>query len=178
MNEHELTKSIEESKLTVLKAIQKNLPADLYAYTEDVFQDTYLRYYLHFQDKPPLSPDALARWLYIVARNECRRTWRENRKMGSLPFHGDFTEIASHHQLEEENQAEQEREEFWIRKQVNELPEPFRQTTVFRMSGHKVNVIAKMLGVSTGTVKSRLARGREMLAKLMNKNKKEQGMDL
>ena len=178
MTEQELAQSIEVSKQAVLRSIHKNLPADLYSFAEDVFQETYLRYYLHFKDKPPLDGESLSKWLYVVTRNECRRTWREHKKSGGLPFMGDFTEFESNIQIGEDHHINQEKQELWIREQVNDLPEPFRQTTIFRLAGHKVQTIAEKLGVSTGTVKSRLSRGREMLAKLINKNKKEQELDL
>ncbi|TGN06546.1 RNA polymerase sigma factor [Leptospira ilyithenensis] len=179
MTENELVHSIEESKTTVLRAIQKNLPEDLFSFVEDVTQETYLRYYLAFKEKPPLAGESLHKWLYVVARNECRRAWRDNKKTGSLPFQisDDLTGIESLYSFPTV-EIDHENRDKWVRAQINELPEPFRQTTLYRLAGHKVNKIAQQLGVSAGTVKSRLARGREMLARLMNKNQKEQELDL
>ncbi|GBF51073.1 sigma-70, region 4 [Leptospira ryugenii] len=178
MNDQELARTIEETKETVLRAIHKNLPADLFALVEDVFQETYLRLYLHFSEKEVILGEGLHKWLYVVARNECRRAWRDNRKAGGLPFTGDLENIESPFTYVGEEINREEKDAIWIRERVNELPEPFRQTTIFRLAGLKVQSIAEKLGVSTGTVKSRLARGREMLAKLINKNKKERELDL
>ncbi|TGN20866.1 RNA polymerase sigma factor [Leptospira idonii] len=181
MTENDLVRAIENSKITVLRSIQKNLPADLSSFVEDVVQETYLKYYLAFKDKPCLEGDSLHRWLYVVARNQCRNVWRARKKEGSLPFHfsDDFSDIEAANFLEEEETLSgKEKTEKWVRVSVDELPEPYRQTTAYRLAGYKLEMIAEKLGVSLGTVKSRLARGREMLAKIMNKNQKEQEQDL
>jgi RNA polymerase sigma-70 factor (ECF subfamily) len=54
-----------------------------------------------------------------------------------------------------------------VRHLVARLPSPFRETlTIFYLQERSVEAAAKALGVSTGTLKSRLFRGREMLLRL------------
>jgi len=54
-----------------------------------------------------------------------------------------------------------------VRRLVAQLPSPFRETlTIFYLQERSVEEAAKALNVSTGTLKSRLFRGREMLLRL------------
>lgn len=77
-------------------------------------------------------------------------------------------------------ESEFEKAEFrmMIRNAVSELPEPFRTVVMlYHMDGLSYGEIAQVLGVSVGTVRSRLARGRailrEKLAPLMEKMDKK-----
>ncbi len=48
-----------------------------------------------------------------------------------------------------------------------QVPEPFRKTLLMSLEGNSLEEIAAAVMVSTGTVKSRLSRGRERLRLLM-----------
>lgn len=179
MTESELARVIEASKATVLRAIGRNLPGELHANVEDVAQETYLRYYLAFRGKQGLRGDDLQRWLYVAARNECRRAARKGRREGFALFRFDWLTRTSEvpdidpasiavangvNALSSESKADR------IRSDVEQMPEPFRAATKLRLTGMKMADIARALGVSGGTVKSRLARGREWLARFSNTN--------
>ncbi|MBL8021737.1 MAG: RNA polymerase sigma factor [Leptospirales bacterium] len=173
MTQAELAQVIEASKQTVLRAIGRHLPGELHANVEDVAQETYLRYFLAFKHKPGLTGDGLQRWLYVAARNECRRAARKGRREGFALFRFDWMFRGRHAVVEEDFVAEShvkesEQGEARVRLHVLEMPEPFREATQLRLNGMKMAEIARSLGVSAGTVKSRLARGREWLARYTN----------
>ncbi|MCE9599597.1 MAG: RNA polymerase sigma factor [Spirochaetia bacterium] len=180
MTEAELAQVIEASKQTVLRAIQSNLPGEQHASVEDVAQETYLRYFLAFRNKQALQGDDLQRWLYVAARNECRRAARKNRREGFALFRFDWTFRKSSLAIPDSAAIESESGEFAeskarVRLHVDRMPEPFREATLLRLKGMKMAEIARSLGISAGTVKSRLARGREWLARYTNANANEEG---
>lgn len=181
MTQVELAQAIEASKQTVLRAIGRHLPGELHANVEDVAQETYLRYFLAFKQTPGLSGDDLQRWLYVAARNECRRAARKGRREGFALFRFDWLFRSQDAGVEEDFKTESraiesEQKNARIRSHILEMPEPFREATQLRLNGMKMADIARSLGVSAGTVKSRLARGREWLARYANANGKEEGV--
>jgi RNA polymerase sigma-70 factor (ECF subfamily) len=159
MNRNELTHAVEEGKKTVFKAIRNHLPQEMGHHVEDVAQETFLRYYLAFQNKAALSGDDLHRWLYVAARNECLRFARSKRREGFaiLRLFYSFNEsVEDCYQLEDE---------IPLKKHIEKMPEPYRTVTSMRAAGSSVREISSQLGISSGTVKSRLSRGREFLAR-------------
>ena len=55
-----------------------------------------------------------------------------------------------------------------VRKAIKKLPEEQRDVIVLReLEGLQYSEIAIMLGISEGTVKSRISRGREALKKIL-----------
>lgn len=174
MTEAELAQVIEASKQTVLRAIGRNLPGDLHANVEDVAQETYLRYFLAFKGKSSLKGDDLHRWLYVAARNECRRAARKGRREGFALFRFDWLtrrkDSAEDASVTMSRMSDSEEKETRMRSQIQKMPEPFREAMNLRLKGMKMVDIARSLDVSAGTVKSRLARGREWLARFSNTN--------
>jgi len=162
MTELQLAEAIDASKHTVLRAIRKNLPGNLSASVEDVVQETYLRFYRALGSRAPLEGDDLQRWLYVAARNESRRAARRaNREWLTLvKFDWNFGK-ESEKEAEEDLLAEGSR----MKTEIQQLPDQFREVTLLRMNGMKLADIARHLGISVGTVKSRLARSKESLAR-------------
>jgi RNA polymerase sigma-70 factor (ECF subfamily) len=57
-----------------------------------------------------------------------------------------------------------------VRAALERLPEPFRSTLILReMEGHSYEEVATILGVSIGTVESRIFRARCKLRALLGK---------
>ena len=105
-------------------------------------------------------------WLLVIARNRAINTYRKRR----LPvidisdvFHLRSEETGPTESMEKHEQAEQ------VRQAIRQLPEAQREvlTLVFyhQLTGPEV---ADVLGISEGTVKSRLHRAKEMLKRVLN----------
>jgi RNA polymerase sigma-70 factor (ECF subfamily) len=143
------------------------------AMAEDIVQDAFLRAFRGFGGWRGDSPRA---WLFAIVRN----CWRDRvgaevarrqvlvdnaalseaqaAAVENLPDEADTPEIA----LIRDDEVEA------IRRVIASIPEPFREALVLReMEGLPYREIATLTEVPIGTVMSRLARAREMLARLL-----------
>ncbi len=175
MTEGELRSTVEATRGVVLAALRRHLPPELAASAEDVFQEVYLRYYLAFQNRAELDEAARKSWLYTTARNESRRAARKQRRE-NFTVRRWFNFAATPAQrtgaaAERSADAAEPPPDIPATSaaaaaEIGRLPEPYRETTRLRFEGKQLKEIAVALGVSVGTVKSRLARGKELLARL------------
>lgn len=127
---------------------------------EDVVQEAFLR---AFRAQDACRGDGKA-WLMTIVRN-CWHDWlREHRPREQFPVEaGESVEEETPYTL-----LERSSEKGHLRAMLDTLPEPFRETLVLReLEELPYRDIAQVTGVPIGTVMSRLARGREMLATLM-----------
>jgi len=133
---------------------------------EDAVQECYLRALKHFDTYrgPAMKP-----WLFAILRNVCRA---EYARRAASPNTGidDTAEAAEQTPLwreeQETPQAEllRERDASTIRRLVDTLAEPFKETLVLReINDLSYREIADTIGAPVGTVMSRLARARAML---------------
>jgi RNA polymerase sigma-70 factor (ECF subfamily) len=110
-------------------------------------------------------------WLFAILRNVCRTEY--SRRSGVvLTIDGETGEDEEATPIWQEAPVSQEAEMLrqWdaktIRRLVEELPDPFRETIVLReINDLSYSEIADVVGVPIGTVMSRLARARSMLRK-------------
>lgn len=121
----------------------------------------------------------LKTWLFRIAINESRnrfRWWKRRRKEKTLSLDAPFgtgettlgETFSSNDKNPEENVLQKERESK-LRQALNEIPEHFRETIVLcDIEGFKYEETAEILQISLGTVKSRIARGREELRKKLS----------
>lgn len=140
---------------------------------EDIVQDAFLRGFKAFDTYRDGSPRA---WLFAILRN----CWRD--RVAERARHDRM--ILSDEELSEaqasavaassddgdtpEESLARAREIDVVRGVIASLPEPFRETLVLReMEEMSYREIAAVTGVPIGTVMSRLARAREMAAKLL-----------
>jgi RNA polymerase sigma-70 factor (ECF subfamily) len=139
--------------------------------SEDVVQDAMLRAFRGFGQFRGGSPRA---WLFTIVRN-CSRTALSGRGgMVSLVVHeSSLGEEAAAQLNEHPDPAPTPEEEVFrkadanrVRAAIEALPEPFRETIVLRdLEDLSYAEVAEVTAVPVGTVMSRLARGRAMLAK-------------
>ncbi|MBB1156061.1 MULTISPECIES: RNA polymerase sigma factor SigM [Amycolatopsis] len=104
-------------------------------------------------------------WLHRIVVNACldRIRRKQARPTVPLPETGEYNEPAA----PGDSMAEKETS-LLVRKALDELPEDQRAPILLvDVEGYSVAETAKMLGIAEGTVKSRCARGRGKLAKVL-----------
>ena len=138
----------------------------------DLTQETFLR---AFQNIKSFRGDAdLRTWIYRIAINQARnrwRWWRRRRRDATVSL--DVTSITGKPTLvttlkavtndPEQDTLARERERA-LREALGSLRRVYRETVILRdIEGFAYEEIALALDISVGTVKSRLARGRQEL---------------
>lgn len=146
---------------------------------EDLAQEVFVR---GFQALCNLKkPSAFSGWLLSIAHNVCIDHLRNKSRTVPLEVHGEkdsqgeiILENTKTPAASERLSAEETREK--ILDAINSLGEEYRVTLVLRhVNGLSCDEISETLGISLGTVTSRLSRAhkilREKLAKLMEPDK-------
>ncbi len=137
---------------------------------QDVVQDAMVRAFRSFAQFRGSSPRA---WLFAIVRNCCRTTQANARGRVALVIHeSSLGEEAAAKLKERPDPGPTPEEELLRSAEINEvrqaieaIPEPFREAVVLReLEELAYAEIAEVTGVPIGTVMSRLARGRAMLA--------------
>jgi len=146
---------------TLARCLLRN-PTD----AEDAVQECYLRALKHFDGYrgPTMKP-----WLFAILRNVCHAEYAR-RATAAVPSSDDLPEDANQTPLWREDQDTpetqilRERDAATIRRLVDALAEPFRETFILReINNLSYREIADTVGAPVGTVMSRLARARAML---------------
>lgn len=138
---------------------------------QDVAQDVFVR--LHFALPTLRADEAFSTYLYRIALNLCRDRARRKKRVRFQSIdtprshdpdgEGDPMDFPDYAKLPEEELAGDELQQR-VREAVQSLTDDHRSVIVMHhFQGMEVNDIAKILGVPSGTVKSRLARGRDQL---------------
>ncbi|WP_284267315.1 sigma-70 family RNA polymerase sigma factor [Bradyrhizobium iriomotense] len=132
---------------------------------EDAVQECYLRALKHFDSYrgPAMKP-----WLFAILRNVCNAEYAR-RAHSHVPIE-DTPEAAEQPPIWREAEATPEtdvlrkRDATAIRKLIEALAEPFKETFVLReINNLSYREISDAVGAPIGTVMSRLARARAML---------------
>jgi len=138
----------------------------------DLTQETFLR---AFQSIDRFRGDAdLRTWIYRIAINQARnrwRWWRRRRRDSTVSLdaaQGQAKQPLIATLVESSNNPEQQtlahEREVALRAALQKLGEAYRETLILRdIEGFTYEEIAATLGINVGTVKSRLARGRQEL---------------
>ena len=133
----------------------------------DVVQETFLRAYAHL---PELRGETVRAWLFRVAINASRDLQRQHQRHPIDPLEdkeGNTVEVPDTSEGPEVH-AERNETALAIRDALAQLPENFRQVVVMRdINDLAYEEIAWVMHLPLGTVKSRIARGRLMLAELL-----------
>ena len=139
--------------------------------SEDVVQDAVLRAFRAFGSFRGGSPRA---WFFTIVRN-CSRTALSGRggAVSLVINEGGLSEEAASQLDRQPDPGPTPEEELFrkldvghVRSAIEAIPEPFREAIVLReLEELSYAEIAEVTGVPVGTVMSRLARGRAMLAK-------------
>ncbi|HBB86039.1 MAG TPA: RNA polymerase subunit sigma-24 [Blastocatellia bacterium] len=140
----------------------------------DLTQETFLR---AFQNIDRFRGDADVRtWIYRIAINQARnrfRWWRRRKRDATVSLDQNQGEsgqsiigtLAEPSENPEQQTLARERE-LALRSALQRLGQAYRETVILRdIEGFTYEEIAETLGINVGTVKSRLARGRQELRK-------------
>jgi RNA polymerase sigma-70 factor, ECF subfamily len=138
--------------------------------SEDVVQDALLRAFRAFGQFRRESPKA---WLFAIVRNCCRSARMPGGAVSLVVHESSLGEEAAAQLKEQpdpgpspEDEVLRKAEIGQVRAAIEAIPEPFREAIVLReLEDMSYSEIAEVSGVPIGTVMSRLARGRAMLAK-------------
>lgn len=131
------------------------------AAADDIVQESYLRAFRSFDAYR--GGDARS-WLLTIVRN-CAYDWSNSRRHSADDPAADPDELADAAQDGPEDSAARSSEVERVRSTIRRLPEPFQQTLILReLEELSYREIAQIMGAPVGTVMSRLARARQMLA--------------
>ena len=150
---------------------------------EDLTQETFLRAYRHWNT---YTPGTSARsWLFTIARNAfLRGRERRDRRKETLESELDVSveALAGAQTLRDIRIEDPERQFFdsfvdaEVDAAVAALPDEFRDAVIMSdLEGFSYNEIADVLEIPVGTVKSRLYRGRRLLARALRDYATEMG---
>jgi len=139
----------------------------------DLTQETFLR---AFQSIGQFRGESdLRTWIYRIAINQARnrwRWWRRRRRDATVSLdsenaHGNqplIESLPSERDRSPEQETLAHERERALRKALHSLSLSYRETVILRdIEGFTYEEIAQTLGINVGTVKSRLARGRQEL---------------
>ena len=143
---------------------------------EDIVQEAFLRAYRGFGG---LRGEDARAWLFSIVRN-CVFSWSQSDRARSALFTAVPDEPEPPAQNAEtpetpETQLIRSAEITTVRQAIDALPEPFRETLVLReLEELSYRDIAAVTGAPIGTVMSRLARARGMLAAALGAGETDQ----
>lgn len=162
MTDTEFAEIVNRTKLTVLSAIEKNLYPRFYHAIDDVVQETYLRAFRSLSSGLFRGDSSTSTWLYVIARNESLRMNKKlRREEEKFERSVDAWDTAGGNEDEPQYSVEE------IQRAINLLPVKYRVVMESVYRGLSLREIAESQDLRHGTVKSRAARGREMLYKLL-----------
>jgi len=132
----------------------------------DIAQETFLRYVE--RDGAPNGEESARRWLFVVARNLCLSRFRTESRHSAAP---PDSLLSIDSVTDPSTLGEQAERSAWVQAAVMRLPSEMREVIVLREYANLGYAeMAAVIGCAEGTVKSRLARARETLAKLLAPN--------
>ena len=133
---------------------------------EDITQETFLQAYKKLSTLK--NHNQFAGWLYVIADRLCIDWSRKRRliteSLEDTPVEDIERSSYIHHVSEQRDTERTERRRELVKKLLAKLPESERTVvTLYYLGEMTAKEIGKFLGVSVGTIKSRLRRGRKRL---------------
>ncbi|MCG9131688.1 sigma-70 family RNA polymerase sigma factor [Candidatus Poribacteria bacterium] len=135
---------------------------------EDITQETFLKAYQRLSTLK--EPQSFASWLYVIAANHCS-TWLRKKRLWTQSLE-DTSSVAlerstySGYLIAENESVTMETQREVVKKLLAKLQESDRTViTLYYFGGMSYEEISKFLGVSVGTIKTRVYRARQRLKK-------------
>ncbi len=133
---------------------------------KDYTQDCFIEIFRNYHKYDPAKGD-LGAWIYVVARNILLKKIKANKK-NPVKHVDDF----SYFEVMDEGELQYPIDPEDLIVHIQELPEGYRQVLnlyVFEKKSHKE--IAEILGISSSTSRSQLARAKKYLKKTLVQHK-------
>ena len=139
---------------------------------QDAAQDAFLKAWINL--KSYRGESKFSAWLYRLTYNTCLDLLRKAKKgeVISLTTDDEEEKVADIRDdaISPEECTIKKEEQKAVRDAVDALPEEYRQIIIMReFTGMSYSEIGNAMGISEGTVKSRLARARQKLAESLRK---------
>jgi RNA polymerase sigma-70 factor (ECF subfamily) len=139
----------------------------------DIVQDTMIKFYLNKDSYKSFAK--FSTWIYTIAGNLAKN---ELKRRTVLSIHNDdednFLQIEDRKFISPDRAADNEMKASIIQKALMKVKEVYREVVILRdVQGMSYEEIAEITGLSIGTVKSRINRGRSQLQKLLKNIYKE-----
>ena len=161
MTEAEFTAIVASTKKVVLAAVRRHLYPRFSHAIDDVVQETYLRAYRHLIKKGFREESSMQSWLYAIARNE---SIRMNERLSRQERTARKSMEAMLARTEPSDSDDGFAADLFAG--IAALPERYRMVMELVAAGLSEKEIAVKMGIPRGTVKSRAARGRELLGRM------------
>ena len=135
---------------------------------EEITQDAFLKVYQRLDTLK--DPNQFSGWLYVIATRRCY-AWLRKKRIRTQPFKDAETTMTqrdaySRHVTEERSKTAVEAQREVVKRLLAKLKESERTVMTLHYLGEMTcEEISKFLGVSAGTIKSRLQRARSRLQK-------------
>lgn len=145
---------------------------------DDLAQEVFIKVYLAL--KKFRGQSEFGTWLYRIAVNHCRDYLRKKSRtrLFSLEDIQDPVSSLNNEAIMEEKEREEEERRAAVHTYIQKLPEKYRVILSLRdIQGFSYEEIGAILGLSAGTVDSRLHRARKMLRKKMEPFFSQRGGD-
>lgn len=133
----------------------------------DILQETFIKAYENLNGFD--INKKFSSWIYRIAHNETiNRISKEKRVVTGI----DLTLIEELFQFQPEEEYEKEITKNLVSKGLNALPLKYKEVmTLFFLEDKKYDEISDILRMSTGTVGTRINRGKKLLYKFLKANK-------
>ena len=142
----------------------------------DIVQDTMIKFYLNKDSYKSFAK--FSTWIYTIAGNLAKNELKRRKRRTVLSIHNDdednFLQIEDKKFISPDRAADNEMKASIIQKALMKVKEVYREVVILRdVQGMSYEEIAEITGLSIGTVKSRINRGRSQLQKLLKNIYKE-----
>ncbi|MCH5273567.1 MAG: sigma-70 family RNA polymerase sigma factor [Lachnospiraceae bacterium] len=139
-----------------------------YEAAEDIFQEVFIK--VNAKADSFRGESTIKTWLLRITVNACKDYLKSAyRQRVTILSEEEEIKIPAADTIEK---IEQKQDMKWVREALLKLPENYREVLVcLYFEERSVAETAKVLGISEGTVKSRLSRGRERFRKILEEEK-------
>ena len=139
---------------------------------EDITQDIFLKVYKNMNNFKQLQGACFSAWLFTIARNHCIGLMRKNKndKRNKALEDKAMSYLNDRQYANPQKTASEKELAANVATAVTTLPEQFRSALILRYyQDMSYSGIAQTMQCNEGTAKSRVARAKQMLSKLLDK---------